>query len=428
MSGIRPRQSIVNLFDPLANSAASETPSTPRHDASNTDQEKETFKDSPNGLTMSLFVDKLAEAVSHPQPPVLKRRLIDIGDMTLEDAASPEALLDEDLDEFSAGFNLPDEEDNATLTFKDMVKAATPSRSLKPVFESPISRALPMAQLSPLSTTGMRVTSTPSSEACVKVSKPGALFNESILEEDEAEAPAVSSQEIGAPAPETNQPIAPEDVPLPPSPPVTAQEFATDCVGERINDGDLSFELHHDLHISPNAADKPACTSTPCNQQNFNQDHSNFSTLSIEASESLIADTSIPVIISTPSRPPSATPPPEPEPVIDEKNAQLRLRPPITSPQDCNRFSIDLTTSFQLHMQSADLSFDLLNDKMSLFNTQIDMESFLANTEDDSSFNLETEKVTIEKTLKKPSGDTVKRERASVSSMDGEISHLVGKY
>jgi hypothetical protein len=54
------------------------------------------------------------------------------------------------------------------------------------------------------------------------------------------------------------------------------------------------------------------------------------------------------------------------------------------------------------------------------------MESFLATTEDDPSFNLETEKVNMEKALKKTGGNVVKRER--VSSMDGKILHLVGKY
>ncbi|EKM84187.1 hypothetical protein AGABI1DRAFT_88937 [Agaricus bisporus var. burnettii JB137-S8] len=344
--------------------------------------------------------------------------------MTLEDAASPDALLDEDLEEeFSTRFNLVDDEDNSTLTFKDMVKAATPNRSLKSIFESPIGRALPMARFSPAGTAGIKMTSTPSSDACKEGFKSGALFNESILEENETEAPAAVPPRVGTLEPEIERSIIPEDIPLPPSPLVNAPELAIDSVGDYIGDTGLLYEAAPDLNRSTNVADKSACASTPFIAQVSGPDHPSVSISSIEPSGNLIADTSTPIMVFMSSPPSSTIPLAETEATYDKKNVHLRPRSSITSPQDHDRFSVDLNTSFQLHMQSSDLSFDLLNDKMSLFNTQIDMESFLATTEDDPSFDLETEKPSAGKASNEQAVDVVERE--VTSSMDGEILHLV---
>lgn len=52
---------------------------------------------------------------------------------------------------------------------------------------------------------------------------------------------------------------------------------------------------------------------------------------------------------------------------FSQSSSGIRRQPVSTSANDPRRVSVDLYSSFSLHMQSADLSFDLLNDKISLF-------------------------------------------------------------
>lgn len=430
MSENRPRPSIINLFDPLVNAATGETPSTPQHRPS--DADKETCNNSSDGLTMTLFVNKIAQTVSHPQPTPLKRRLIDIGDMTLEDAACPEALLDESVeDEFSTGFEqVEDEEENATLTFKDMVKAATPHRTLKTVLESPTYQTSPMSRLPLADMESSEATYMPclaiSEEAVVPKETPEeAVSGESAGELALAE---LIPQRASTPELATKSFIVPEDIPLPPSPVVGTQKLTADFVVDRVSDDGLSSRrAYPGLDNLTDATDKSA--PTPSNELGTTDlsadlDSVKISTLSLtESSEAPLADTSIPIVVSRSSPTSSAAPLPEIGSKLGKENpsiARLRPSPPTTSSQDTNRFSVDLHASFQMHMQSEDMSFDLLSDKVSFLHAQNGLESFLSTTDDDPSFDLETERINMEKALKKCSGDRAKEEK--VSLIDGEIS------
>jgi hypothetical protein len=88
--------------------------------------------------------------------------------------------------------------------------------------------------------------------------------------------------------------------------------------------------------------------------------------------------------------------PPSPPPSEDHSQLLPSLRPTvITSSHDANRHSIDLYSSFQLHLQSEEASFDLLNDRVSFFAPGSDAESFFG----DDSFDMAIEEANMEKAL-----------------------------
>lgn len=80
------------------------------------------------------------------------------------------------------------------------------------------------------------------------------------------------------------------------------------------------------------------------------------------------------------------------EPIETSATSQSRLRPTSAltqlSPDDPRRTSVDLHSSFHLHMQSDDMSFDLLNDKISFLGNAQD--SFWAGA-DDTMFDFDEE-------------------------------------
>lgn len=428
MSGTRPRPSIINLFDPLANSTTSEIPSTPRRNAS--DADKENHNDSPNSLTMTMFVNKITKPVTHPQPAPLKRRLIDIGDMTLEDASCPETLLDESLEEeFSTGFDQVEDEEDATLTFKDMVKAATPIRTLKTVVESPTSNTfptprIPSADISLEQTTPARIKQPFLSEALS-----GELIREESVSVEDAILKEPVPEEVKRPELATKSPIVPEDVPLPPSPTMPTQELSllnspageVDDTGNSLGETSHSgFSVTADRQSTPSMAEGQV-SGEPVATLETSKTNSFTPTNSTEPSEPPLGDTFIPIVVSRSSPHASIMPLPEPGPELesDEENApsaRLRPNPPNTSSNDRNRVSVDLHASFQMQMQSEDMSFDLLSDKLSFLNPQNGMESFLSTVEDDPSFDLEMERINMERALKTYSD----RKEDKGTAMDGK--------
>lgn len=434
MSGNRPRSSLINLFDPLANSTTPEHPSTPRI-AQGSD--KENHNSSPNTLAMTMFFNQIARQAAHPQPTPLKRRLVDIGDMTLEDAALPEALVDEGLeDDFNSRFDqVDDDEENATLTFRDMVKAATPIRTLKTVAESP-NELSPLPRM-PLADIAVEQTMSVLN-ATIDMELPSKTELSPPEEPSEKLDPGATVQPEeqaleGASAPELVQEllVSPEDIPLPPSPIITTQELSpansTEEAGQvelqppesgfptaivSTNDGYTTMTTDN-VHAESNTSlEIPSC------------DVSNILTPSGTMSSSsgaLLADMSIPIVLSNSS--PLAPNTSLPEPESDKENspiARLRPNPPNTSSHDISRFSVDLYASFQMQMQSEDLSFDLLSDKMSFFNSRAGLESFLSAVEDDPSFDLETERIKMEKALKKCLGERNENSEKG-STSDGTI-------
>jgi hypothetical protein len=68
----------------------------------------------------------------------------------------------------------------------------------------------------------------------------------------------------------------------------------------------------------------------------------------------------------------------------------------ITSSSDPRRTSVDLQSSFSLQLQSADMSFDLLNDKISFLNSSNASSSFIHADMDDDTFDFAKEQLEME--------------------------------
>jgi hypothetical protein len=475
MAANRPRPSLIKLFDPLANSAnSSETPSTPQHrDATDADKENVNINSPFNRLTMTMFVNQISKPSPHPQPASLKRRLVDIGDMTLEDASCPDALLDESVeDEFSASLQQTSEEDeNATLTFKDMVKAATPLRKLKTVLESPTNQSSPLARLPLSDIVWARAISVPLPEAndeFALAEKPSEELKTECGVLEGALSDEHKPQGANIPGLVIAPFLAPEDIPLPSSPTMVTQDLRSESAIDKLPDqGPLKLERAEapfDSNLRTDMVTTPITAKTMHNDSNNDSggknDAENIRLIiadqripselrvsletpslhissndlspaangsdSSEFSDASSADTSVPITLlqsSPPSSPISSHLESKPEPA-DTVSPLPRLRPNPPMPSD-NRVSVDLHASFQMHMQSEGMSFDLLSDKVSFLGAQGGMESFSTTTEDDPSFDLETERINMEKALKKCSDAKADKKNKVPPASDSELHNLI---
>jgi len=420
-----PRPSLINLFDPLVNSTANfDTPSTPaRRDVAGVDKENASSNSPFNNNDMSMFVTKISNPSPHPQPRPLRRRLVDIGDMTLEDASCPGALLDELIeDELNACFEpTPEDDENATLTFRDMIKAATPLKKLKTVQESEVhvpSRAVrtPLADM-----ILVQVTSTPILESNDKYhEEPSVNFITDSSVSKRIYSSALEPQEAAKPELAVGHSDTPENIPLPSSPTVDTQEYlpTIDMVPEQVdsvnaqeplNCTDIDRTAYSVPHGPNNAADNAWKNGNTQNDRTEGHVRSETETYlelnSSESSNTSSTDASIPAAFSN-SSPPSSPMSPSLEPESKTETSEvvspmslvtLRSRPPTATD---NRISVDLDTSLRMHMHSGEM-FDLLSDKVSFLTVQSGLDSFLTTTEDDPSFDLEAEKVNMEKVLLK---------------------------
>ncbi|TFK36894.1 hypothetical protein BDQ12DRAFT_736632 [Crucibulum laeve] len=371
MVASRPRNSVLYLFDPLADDA--ECPSTP--DPAESDKENSS---PPAHLSLSAFFTRTYKS-SHtlnPAPHVPKRRLIDIGDMTIDDASFHEMFGDtddhdhdnDDLDDQYACELTSEVEDdeNDTLTFRDMAKAATPNWKHKSI-SSPSTPSSSTHPRTPLAELPIESDSTPTIRTkvyrrqCNPVAVPSKLSQVESPAHDVLEVPNLDS--IISAVNQTGTFFGdPNTVP-------TIIEPITLPKQERTADDYSSSRSTDSLSAS-------------------------VSTLNLEASTgSLLTEATIPVLISPPSPPASRSPP-------IYRQTGLRPNAPNTSSNSLNRHSIDLHTSFQLQLQSSDSTFDLLNDKISFFDAKSGMDSFLNALEEEDSFDMELEKENMELALK----------------------------
>lgn len=415
-----PRPSLINLFDPLVNSTVNlDTPLTPLRRDVVADKENANSNSPFNNSDMSIFVAKISKPSPHPQPRPLRRRLVDIGDMTLEDASCPEALLDESIeDELNACFEQTTEDDeNATLTFRDMVKAATPIKKHNAAHESEAhipsrTTRTPLANLifaqatsTPILESNDKSQEEPSIKFITEGSAPERVCF-SALEPQEAAKPVLTVRPSGAP----------EDIPLPSSPAISAPEFfptvdmvteQVDYTEEPLNCANTGRTIHSTPHGSNNIANN-AWKNDNGIQIAGTEEHIRSETdaylepNSSESSNTSSTDISIPSNSSPPSSPMSPSFKPESKPEAAEvvspvSLVTLRPRPPTATD---DRISVDLDSSLRMHMHSGEM-FDLLSDKVSFLTVQSGLDSFLTTTEDDPSFDLEAEKINMEKGLLK---------------------------
>jgi hypothetical protein len=313
----RPRSSILNLFDPLA---------SPRVASPDSDKENSV-----------LF------GFSHPISPVkLTRRLVDVGDITVQDH-SIHLLLDDDDDE-------PDDENDSfpsttprpLLKVNDLVPSSSPSPRT-PLAELPVEYdASPVARSKTYKRPLLSTQPDPDPP-----SRGGSAILSVINEVNS------SGLSFASPSPRLRVLSLPQDT------------------------NDLTEEVLHSDTSAPQIIVSSADSL-----------RNSVATLNLENSTStLITDTVRPFDNAPP------TPPENPSQLLP------RLRPTLPNSSSCdpNRQSIDLHSSFELHLKSGETSFDLLNDRVSFFAPGGDAESFFG----DDSFDIEIEEANMEQALDK---------------------------
>jgi len=314
MAAQRPRLSVLTLFDPLSSSSDS-----PDSDKENDCGDSSFFH--PFGFSKQVYSPMRR----------LRRRLIDVGDMTVEEPDIRD-LIEEELEaEINQTITL-EEDDNATLTFRDMAKAATPKWSGKRAGRrgTPNILSTPRTPLAEIVTRGE---TTP--VARMKIFK----------------RPPAGSIHAASPLNTVH----------------TAEGIPTLVI--------------HDLDNMSASPSFPKFVPTfggdhETTKKSSSLDSMTASTATLEiptSSGTLISDTPIPLFVSSSSTEPNNASR-APSPLTEN-----RLRPNAHVSESSNRHSVDLHSSFQLHLSSSETTFDLLNDKISFLSSKNGLESFLDN-------------------------------------------------
>lgn len=309
-----PRPSVLSLFDPL--SERSQSP----------DSDKEN-----NVGEISFFHLRSNEKLAQTPVRQLRRRLIDVGDMTVEDHDIHDFLAAEE-DELEAEINhsVTEEEDNDTLTFRDMAKAATPKWSGRKAatISTPMSPPTPRT---PLAEIVLAEDMTP-------------LGHKKAFKHPVMPTPSKLSEVATAPV---------------------VQEVSPSSIVDAITAPGISPLLATSA-ASPDDSFETITTANAPESSGITQSSLGSSVCTLELSTppgTLLNDTAIPVFVS-----PSSPEPFREAPIIHSPSEGSRLRPSLLNSNNANRYSIDLHTSFQLQLNSSDSTFDLLNDKISFFN------------------------------------------------------------
>lgn len=312
----RPRASILSLFDPLSSS---------------TDYDPNPDKENHAGES-SFFHPPSAKS---PRPlHTFHRRLIDIGDMTMDEPSIQDLLEDEEeLEQLHA---IEDDDDGNTLTWKDMAKAATPQWSKRHLASFTTPKASP-SQRVPLGELSLREDATPVARK-KPYKRPITSATSTISEEN--------------PTPTCTIAI------LPPSP---QKEMFSPKETSDSNSDHLPIHATDPLASSVSTLNLPTVTGTS------------------------IADTTLPLSMSmnsSQSSQSSISSQSPNMPTIDIPSPRATLRPIRDVSFDHNRHSVDLGASFQLHLNSSDAICDLLNEKISFLDAKDN--SFLRTLEMDS--------------------------------------------
>lgn len=349
MNANRPRHSVLDMFDPLTSITS------PSRDVSSPDSDKENSSPSEaNNCTMTNFFGRSYKQ-AHEPPVTFKRRLIDIGDMTIDDVSMLDMLTEEEGP--SEGEN---EEENQTAMF--LLPVGTPSRlvSKAPRGYSTPSHTSPRKPFGELDFDDEK-TPVPRPKTFKRLVLPTSGLSGSGGFVVEAESNLLSIinavNSSGSSFAFSNS--------SPKSPCLQDEDLIKD-------DGNMRTQEHEAPQITISSSDPGTLSDS-------------LSMLNLQTSTgSLLTDTVRPFLGVTFPSPP--------------RSEQSRLRPhlPNTSSRDHNRRSIDLSSSFQIHMQSEETNFDLLNDKISFFASE-GADSFLNNMDD--SFDMEVEEAKMESAL-----------------------------
>ena len=305
----RPRPSILSLFDPL---------SSELDRAASPDSDKEND-------TSDFF--KLSGTLKHIYVPsrTLKRRLVDVGDATVEHPDMNTLLSDELEQEISY---IVDDDENDTLTFRDMAKAATPKWSSR---------------------------------------------HATVLETSKVSSPRTPLSEIS---------LKDELTPLARKKPYKRQLVPTTPKGSE----STSLVFSPSTSSCSSSSCPPSYTEVPevrVNDEPVPQSSLIPANSLGDPSESLFPRTlnqSIPAETLVTGTLPSSLVAPAPCPV----QPRTRHLSPTSPTDNANRYSVDLQTSFQIHFPSHDTTFDLLKDKIPFLGSKNELDSYLNDLEGDS--------------------------------------------
>ncbi|KAF5323430.1 hypothetical protein D9611_005731 [Ephemerocybe angulata] len=304
----RPRQSLLSLFDPLASLQDPSTP--PRNDSPGSESDKENENPPPRtDLTLTTFFNRTYKPHHSALKPI-RRRLIDVGDVTV-DNIDPWAS-DEESDETPVpDLDGLDDNENDTLTFRKMAEAATPkwTATKASTFKTPS----PTAPRTPLSELTFDQDATP----MAKPNKRPPLSLRSKLAQ--VESPQLQITVSHASPQRRPAEIARESNPGEPTGTSPGLSVSANPLVNSVSS----------IHLPSASVSGPHILDTVFTPSSSISDEPLFSS-------NMIA------------------------------HGRLRPHPPSTSSLDTSRYSIDLQSSFQLHLND-ESNFDLLNDKVSFF-------------------------------------------------------------
>ncbi|KAG5647558.1 hypothetical protein DXG03_008911 [Asterophora parasitica] len=358
MHATRPRDSILDLFDPLV--------SVPLRDAPSPDSDKENASPAPQIVDCSVTEAFFQRTLKQASPVVLKRRLVDVGDTTVDDPSMLAMLTEEDeLDDSMCD----DENDTLTLPPPLPKAAATPPKSTP---RTPLGEISFDRDITPIARTKV-----------YRRPPPSTLSSDVVIPE---------SFEVSnfGPAASPSTSLAsyfPLKSPAPANPSL------------RYDD------LHSQKDDAPNSPannnEMPQITISSIDGLSDSLSTHHLTT----PTETLLGDTPRPFTSSFSHS-------------SDESPSYLHtgLRPNPPSSQDPNRRSMDLYSSFHLQLQSEEASFDLLNDKISFFTSTIGSDSYLNAMEEDESFDLAVEEARLQKAIENIQQEEAQEEAAAADN------------
>ncbi|KAG5654730.1 hypothetical protein H0H81_007486 [Sphagnurus paluster] len=345
MHATRPRESILDLFDPLASQP-------PSRDAPSPDSDKENSSP-PLSHDASMTAAFFKRTPKHASPVVLKRRLIDVGDVTVDDPSMLAMLTEEEeLDE-----SMCDDDDTLTLP---TLPSKTPARIaiINDAHSSTVTTRTPLGEISlereitPMAQTKMYKRPPPTLHSTPSIIIPASTDVSSI--DSVINAVNASDASFASPGPANTS---------------------------------IHFSDPQPLHDLPGDTDMPQITISAADELS-----ESLSALHLDPpTKTLSGDVSRPSVSSPLAQSSEASP--------SQLHPGLRPQRLSGSPHRDNRLSIDLCSSFHLQMQSAEASFDLLNDKISFFSSTGGMDSFLSSMEEDESFDMAVEEAKLHQAI-----------------------------
>uniref|UniRef100_A0A0W0FGC1 Uncharacterized protein n=1 Tax=Moniliophthora roreri TaxID=221103 RepID=A0A0W0FGC1_MONRR len=326
----RPRISILEQFDPLLSEEKEPATSATLESDYEEDSEKENAAPEPGDMTMTTFFSRVSKP-SYPTPKKLTKRLIDVGDVTLSEIS----------------LDIPEEEEEDGEGNDSLCLPATPKPHVGVVKCSDSTLRTPLADIT-----------SHHDDFVLPLSRKKTFPH----------SPKLKKRLDTSPAPASSLSFAINSVNT------AGISFGRSRSGSATKDSPTLKVPQDD--VDDDHAVLHARSRTPEIQIHISE------TEDLGRSEIQLNKVSAPFMMSVNEADTSAT---------------SLLTPPVPRPNavnlSTNRHSLDLQASFQLHLQSPESSFDLLNDKISFFDGHSkEMGSFTLDEEEAEGQNILIEK------------------------------------